>query len=108
MAWKQCGLDKKAGCTESSVQTHFGSTAHVSIRSLLASVTQGLLFYTSPLLHPVQVLVYNFGDLKLLHQIETLANPRGLVAISSIAESTVLATPGLHTGQVRGTAEEGD
>jgi hypothetical protein len=47
-----------------------------------------------------QVLVYNFGDLKLLHQIETLSNPRGLVAISSTAESTVLATPGLHTGQV--------
>jgi len=48
----------------------------------------------------LQVLVYNFGDLKLLHQIETLANPRGLVAISSAAESTVLAAPGLHTGQV--------
>ncbi|KAF5836362.1 WD40-repeat-containing domain protein [Dunaliella salina] len=48
-----------------------------------------------------KVLVYNFGDLKLLHQIETLANPCGLVAISSAAESTVLAAPGLHTGQIR-------
>lgn len=47
-----------------------------------------------------QVLIYNFGDLKLLHQIETLANPRGLIAVSSTAESTVLAMPGLHTGQV--------
>mmetsp|Transcript_33440 Transcript_33440/g.73944 ORF Transcript_33440/g.73944 Transcript_33440/m.73944 type:complete len:382 (+) Transcript_33440:4009-5154(+) len=48
-----------------------------------------------------KVLVYNFADLKLLHQIETLANPRGLVAVSSAAESTVLACPGLHIGQVR-------
>jgi hypothetical protein len=58
-----------------------------------------------------KVLVYNFADLKLLHQTETCANPRGLVAISSTAamsttsDNTVLACPGLHTGQVRaGTA----
>lgn len=44
--------------------------------------------------------MYNFADLKLLHQIETLSNPRGLVAVSSTAESTVLACPGLHLGQV--------
>ena len=48
-----------------------------------------------------KVLVYNFADLKLLHQIETLANAKGLVAISSSSDSTVLACPGLHTGQVR-------
>ncbi|KAG2446223.1 hypothetical protein HXX76_000815 [Chlamydomonas incerta] len=54
-----------------------------------------------------KVLVYNFADLKLLHQTETAANPRGLVAISSVAaassstDNTVLACPGLHTGQVR-------
>ncbi|MEW5303208.1 MAG: hypothetical protein WDW36_005921 [Sanguina aurantia] len=48
-----------------------------------------------------KVLVYNFADLKLLHQIETLANVKGLVAVSSSADSTVLACPGLHTGQVR-------
>ncbi|GIL64901.1 hypothetical protein Vafri_18737 [Volvox africanus] len=54
-----------------------------------------------------KVLVYNFADLKLLHQTETCANPRGLVAISSTAamssasDNTVLACPGLHTGQVR-------
>lgn len=40
-------------------------------------------------------------DLKLLHQIETLANSRGLVALSPSADATVLACPGLHTGQVR-------
>ncbi|GAX83502.1 hypothetical protein CEUSTIGMA_g10927.t1 [Chlamydomonas eustigma] len=48
-----------------------------------------------------KVLVYNFADFKLLHQIETLGNPKGLVAISSSAESTVLACLGLHTGQAR-------
>ncbi|KAF6264637.1 WD40-repeat-containing domain protein [Scenedesmus sp. NREL 46B-D3] len=48
-----------------------------------------------------KVLSYNFADLKLLHQIETLANSRGLLALSSAADATVLACPGLHTGQVR-------
>jgi hypothetical protein len=48
-----------------------------------------------------KVLSYNFADLKLLHQIETLGNSRGLLALSSTADSTVLACPGLHTGQVR-------
>jgi hypothetical protein len=50
-----------------------------------------------------KVLSYNFADLKLLHQIETLGNSRGLLALSSTADSTVLACPGLHTGQVRST-----
>jgi len=48
-----------------------------------------------------KVLVYNFADLKLLHQIETLSNTKGLVALSAAAETTVLACPGLHKGQVR-------
>jgi hypothetical protein len=48
-----------------------------------------------------KVLSYNFADLKLLHQIETLGNSRGLLALSSAADATVLACPGLHTGQVR-------
>jgi hypothetical protein len=47
-----------------------------------------------------KVLSYNFADLKLLHQIETLGNSRGLLALSSAADATVLACPGLHTGQV--------
>jgi hypothetical protein len=54
-----------------------------------------------------KVLVYNFADLKLLHQVDTLANPRGLVAVSAAADSTVLVCPGLHTGQVRGTWGQG-
>jgi hypothetical protein len=54
-----------------------------------------------------KVLSYNFADLKLLHQIETLGNSRGLLALSSSADSTVLACPGLHTGQVRSLLSKG-
>jgi hypothetical protein len=52
-----------------------------------------------------QVLVYNFADLRLLHSIETLSNPTGIIALSAAAEQTTLACPGLHAGQVqrRGT-----
>lgn len=48
-----------------------------------------------------KIYVYNFGDLKLLHQIETIANPRGLCCLSPGSNSTVLACLGLHRGQVR-------
>lgn len=48
-----------------------------------------------------KVYVYNFADLKLLLQIDTVANPKGLCAISSTANSVVLACPSLIKGQVR-------
>ncbi|CAK7348270.1 unnamed protein product [Dovyalis caffra] len=48
-----------------------------------------------------KIFVYNFADLKLLHQIETIANPKGLCAISHGAGSLVLVCPGLQKGQVR-------
>ncbi|GMY16861.1 autophagy-related protein 18a [Fagus crenata] len=48
-----------------------------------------------------KVYVYNFADLKLLHQIETIANPKGLCAISQQNSSLVLVCPGLQKGQVR-------
>ncbi|XP_021296918.1 autophagy-related protein 18c [Herrania umbratica] len=48
-----------------------------------------------------KIYVYSFMDLKLLHQIETLANPRGLCCLSHHANTSVLACPGLHRGQVR-------
>lgn len=48
-----------------------------------------------------KIYVYNFGDLKLLHQIETIANPRGLCCLSPSSNSIVLACLGLHRGQVR-------
>jgi len=47
-----------------------------------------------------KVLVYNFADLRLLHSIETLSNPTGIIALSAAAEQTILACPGLHAGQV--------
>ncbi|XVF24284.1 hypothetical protein REPUB_Repub13aG0114300 [Reevesia pubescens] len=48
-----------------------------------------------------KIYVYSFMDLKLLHQIETLANPRGLCCLSHHSNTSVLACPGLHRGQVR-------
>mmetsp|Transcript_33926 Transcript_33926/g.74230 ORF Transcript_33926/g.74230 Transcript_33926/m.74230 type:complete len:368 (-) Transcript_33926:140-1243(-) len=48
-----------------------------------------------------KIYVYNFADLKLLHQIETIANPKGICALSPNSNQTVLACPGLHKGEVR-------
>ncbi|XVE90944.1 hypothetical protein DITRI_Ditri20bG0116000 [Diplodiscus trichospermus] len=48
-----------------------------------------------------KIYVYSFVDLKLLHQIETLANPRGLCCLSHHSNTSVLACPGLRRGQVR-------
>ncbi|KAM7254925.1 hypothetical protein ACFE04_020166 [Oxalis oulophora] len=48
-----------------------------------------------------KIFVYNFSDLKLLHQIETIANPNGLCAVSQAGVSMVLVCPGLQKGQVR-------
>ncbi|KAG8370657.1 hypothetical protein BUALT_Bualt13G0006000 [Buddleja alternifolia] len=48
-----------------------------------------------------KVFVYNFADLKLLHQIETIANPKGLCEVSQAAGAFVLVCLGLQKGQVR-------
>lgn len=48
-----------------------------------------------------KVYVYNFADLKLLLQIDTVSNPKGLCAISSTSDSVVLACPSVIKGQVR-------
>ncbi|XP_020580752.1 autophagy-related protein 18d-like [Phalaenopsis equestris] len=48
-----------------------------------------------------RIYIYDFNDLKLLHQIETLANPKGLCCLSHHSSTSVLACPGLHQGQVR-------
>ncbi|KAI3448588.1 hypothetical protein Pfo_005253 [Paulownia fortunei] len=47
-----------------------------------------------------KIYVYNFADLKLLHQIETQPNPKGLCEISQ-SGSMVLVCLGLQMGQVR-------
>ena len=48
-----------------------------------------------------KVFVYRFKDLKLLDQITTVANPKGLVALCSEAKNNVLAVPGLNRGIIR-------
>ncbi|KAI9110746.1 hypothetical protein K1719_018184 [Acacia pycnantha] len=48
-----------------------------------------------------KIYVYNFKDLKLLQQIDTLANPRGLCCLSYLPNTFVLACPGVLRGQVR-------
>ncbi|KAI8564412.1 hypothetical protein RHMOL_Rhmol03G0179500 [Rhododendron molle] len=48
-----------------------------------------------------KIYVYNSTNFKLLHQIETLANPRGLCCLSHNSNTFVLACPGLRRGQVR-------
>lgn len=47
-----------------------------------------------------KVYVYNFADLQLVHQIETTANPKGLIALCPDSNNTVLACPGLKPGYV--------
>ncbi|XP_051141555.1 autophagy-related protein 18a-like isoform X1 [Andrographis paniculata] len=47
------------------------------------------------------VLVYDFADLKSLHEIETIENPKGLCVVTQVAEPLVLACPGLKRGEVR-------
>lgn len=48
-----------------------------------------------------KIYVYSFMDLKLLHQIETLSNPKGHCCLSQNSNTSVLACPGLRRGQVR-------
>ena len=48
-----------------------------------------------------RVLVYNFADLRLIYQWETIHNGKGLLAMSSQVDKTVVACPGVHAGQVR-------
>jgi len=47
-----------------------------------------------------KVYVYNFGDLELIHQIETTSNPKGLLALSPDSNNIVLACPGLKPGYI--------
>ncbi|GAB2223976.1 hypothetical protein Droror1_Dr00004721 [Drosera rotundifolia] len=48
-----------------------------------------------------KVFVYNFLGLKLLHQIETVSNPRGLCCLSHSMNTSVLVCPGRRRGEVR-------
>ncbi|KAL4579447.1 hypothetical protein LXL04_015595 [Taraxacum kok-saghyz] len=46
-----------------------------------------------------KIFVYNFTDLKLLQQIETFANPKGLCEVSQASDNFVLVCLGLRKGQ---------
>ncbi|KAJ0778768.1 putative transcription factor WD40-like family [Helianthus annuus] len=48
-----------------------------------------------------KIFVYNFTDLKLLQQIETFGNPKGLCEVSQASGNFVLVCLGLRKGQVR-------
>lgn len=48
-----------------------------------------------------KIYVYNFKDLKIVHQIETIENPKGLCALCPNSTNSVLACPGLQKGLVR-------
>ncbi|KAL3702046.1 hypothetical protein R1sor_020068 [Riccia sorocarpa] len=48
-----------------------------------------------------KIYTYNFGDLKLLYSVETLANPKGLCAVSYASSPIVMVCPGLRRGEVR-------
>lgn len=51
-----------------------------------------------------RVLIYNFADLRLIYQWETIHNGNGLLAVSSQVDNTVVACPGVHVGQVWGSS----
>ncbi|CAN1784117.1 Autophagy-related protein 18a [Linum perenne] len=48
-----------------------------------------------------KIFVYNFVDLRLVHQIETALNNKGLCEVSHTSSPMVLACPGLQKGQIR-------
>lgn len=48
-----------------------------------------------------RIYVYNFVDLRLIDQIETMSNTKGLCALCPYSNNTVLVCPGLETGLVR-------
>ncbi|XWS57514.1 hypothetical protein CRYUN_Cryun09bG0180700 [Craigia yunnanensis] len=95
----------------------FSAAANTNTKALLwddhASRCVGELSFRSPirsirlrrdtiivtLLH--KIYVYNFSDLKLLHQLETTSNPKGLCEISQVSGPMVLVCPGLQKGTVR-------
>ena len=48
-----------------------------------------------------KVYVYRFSDLKLLDQISTISNQKGLICLCSDPANNVLAVPGLGKGSIR-------
>ena len=53
-----------------------------------------------------RIYVYNFADLRLVDAIDTCYNPKGIVALSSDPNLSVLATPDKQKGHVKVTIYE--
>jgi hypothetical protein len=53
-----------------------------------------------------RIYVYNFADLRLIDAIDTCSNPKGIVALSSDPQCSVLATPDKTKGHVKLTVYE--
>jgi WD40 repeat protein len=53
-----------------------------------------------------RIYVYNFADLRLIDAIDTCLNPKGLCALSSDPNISVLATPDKNKGSVKVTIYE--
>ena len=53
-----------------------------------------------------RIYVYNFADLRLIDAIDTCKNHKGLCALSSDNNISVLATPEKNKGQVKVTIYE--
>ncbi|XVF41890.1 hypothetical protein PTKIN_Ptkin01aG0316700 [Pterospermum kingtungense] len=71
----------------------------LSFRSPIRSIRLRRDTIIVTLLH--KIYVYNFSDLKLLHQLETTSNPKGLCEVSQVSGPMVLVCPGLQKGTVR-------
>jgi len=53
-----------------------------------------------------RIYVYNFADLRLIDAIDTCLNPKGLCALSSDPNISVLATPDKNKGSIKVTIYE--
>jgi WD40 repeat protein len=53
-----------------------------------------------------RIYVYNFADLRLIDAIDTCQNPKGICALSSDPNISVLATPDKQKGHVKLTVYE--
>ncbi|XVF06046.1 hypothetical protein REPUB_Repub06bG0014500 [Reevesia pubescens] len=71
----------------------------LSFRSPIRSIRLRRDTIIVTLLH--KIYVYNFSDLKLLHQLETTWNPKGVCEVSQVSGPMVLVCPGLQKGTVR-------
>lgn len=79
---------------------HLGRFAHVlNLRADVLAVKLKHDRIVVVLKHNIRI--YSFTNLKLIHEIETSPNPRGLCCLSYHSDYSVLICPGLRRGQIR-------